>query len=78
MECEHKFKIIKQFKKISKNILGMVLEDTIYHLQCEKCGDLISRIVKGYCNDPEFSEKKPDNQIEEKEENNDKSEERGC
>jgi len=46
-ECQHKWKIIKQFKKESKNLFGLKVEDTIYHLQCEKCGDVCSRVTQG-------------------------------
>lgn len=46
--CDHKWKIIKQFKEISKSLMGKKLVDTIYHLQCEKCGDLKSRRAQGF------------------------------
>ena len=42
-ECEHKFKVLKEIKKEGKNMFGLKTEDLIYHLQCEKCGDIVSR-----------------------------------
>lgn len=50
-ECEHKWKIIKKFKVKTKPIMGMMgkeTTDTCYHLQCEKCGDLKSRVAVGW------------------------------
>lgn len=46
-ECEHKWKIIKQKIVKNKNLLGIESEDTLYHLQCTKCGDLKSRTCVG-------------------------------
>ena len=46
-ECEHKFKIIKEFVRTRKNLMGQKVKETIYHLQCEKCGVMKSQIAQG-------------------------------
>ena len=46
-DCEHKFKIHKEIKKVGKNLLGQKTIDTIYHLQCEKCGKMKTEIAQG-------------------------------
>ena len=47
MECNHKFKILKEFTRVSKNLMGLKKEETVYHLQCEKCGELKTQICEG-------------------------------
>ena len=46
-ECEHKFKIYKEFVKKGKNFLGQKTTQTIYHMQCEKCGAMKTQIADG-------------------------------
>lgn len=48
MTCDHKWKIFKKFKKEGKNLMGIKYFDTVYHLQCEKCGEMKSQIAQGY------------------------------
>ena len=45
--CEHKFKIYKEFVRLKKNFMGQQVKETIYHLQCEKCGVIKTSIAEG-------------------------------
>lgn len=38
---------MKTINTTSKNFLGVKTPETIYHLQCEKCGDVCSRRCSG-------------------------------
>jgi len=49
-ECDHKFKIFKEFAQRSKNMIGIESEETVYHLQCSKCGDMKTRVLSGNSN----------------------------
>jgi len=46
-ECEHKFKVYKEFVRTRKNLMGQKVKETIYHLQCEKCGKMKTEIAEG-------------------------------
>ena len=47
IECDHKWKIMKEFVREHKNLMGGKSMETVYHLQCEKCGDVCSRVCNG-------------------------------
>lgn len=47
-ECNHKFKILKEFERTSKNLMGNEKTETVYHLQCEKCGVMKTQICDGF------------------------------
>lgn len=48
VDCIHKFKILKEFKRTSKSLVGQLKEETVYHLQCEKCGLMKTQICDGF------------------------------
>ena len=41
--CQHKWKVMKTIERTHKNMMGAKSPETVYHLKCEKCGDLCSR-----------------------------------
>lgn len=45
--CQHKWKIMKTIDTTTKNMMGVKTPETVYHLRCEKCGDLCSRRCYG-------------------------------
>ena len=45
--CQHKWKIMKTIERTNKNLMGVKTAETVYHLRCEKCGDLCSRRCVG-------------------------------
>lgn len=53
MECRHKWKIIKEIAHREKSLFARLFFtnkidlNTIYHLQCSKCGDIRQRWAGG-------------------------------
>ena len=49
MECEHKWKIIKEIPLIERGLIFFwrINTYTIYHLKCEKCGNINRRWTEG-------------------------------
>ncbi len=45
--CQHRWKIMKTIERTHKNMLQQTSPETVYHLRCEKCGDLCSRRCYG-------------------------------
>lgn len=42
-DCQHKWKIIKVIERTHENFIKIKSPETVYHLRCEKCGDICSR-----------------------------------
>jgi len=41
--CQHKWKIMKTIERTHENFIKQKSPETVYHLRCEKCGDICSR-----------------------------------
>lgn len=57
--CQHKWEIMKVIERTHENFIKQKSPETVYHLRCEKCGDLCSRRCFGNGKEGQIINPKP-------------------